>query len=459
MDKFFSNLGKGGKNDAKKNDAKKNDKEEKRAENWQGGFGELKPETGKQHNGMSSGGGGGGNNTDGKSKNINNVFSNAGAGIKDALGKIDLSISNKSKIHSKGGQSLGGSRPGVVLSICLDQPGPLGLVIEKSKSNQAFAVVAACVPKSQAELAGLKLGDIVCYPGTNGEREVPYDKFVASAKSGSRPVKFDVRRIESSILSGGGGGGGSADAFARKQAMIAAAEARDAKHKATQKPIPKTEKRTFTVVPSEETIYEYDGSNETEDTRRAVAAAKQSEKKDAERLGYNPYETNTMTSGQARTATVAASCGDIIAGNKGETPSPGSVNKPSDPTTKTPPEFDHAFSILATSNADHAAVLNSSSIMRKLINNAITKGQQGDEEASSKFRRVRLSNPKIKEAITDVQGALELMLCVGFILSENDEDGETYLVYPPGEKGASWLGDAMAVMQSYENGGITTEKI
>jgi hypothetical protein len=460
MDKFFSNLGKGGKNDAKKNDAKKKDEEEKRAEKWQGGFGELKSETDKQQ--KSSGGGGGGKNTDGKSKNGSNVFTNAGASIKDALGKIDLSNHNKSKIPSKGGQSLGGSRPGLVLSICLDQPGPLGIQVEKSKSNQAFAVVSACVPKSQAERAGLKLGDIVCYSGTNGEREIPYDKFVASAKSGSRPLKFDVRRIESSVLSGGGGGGGSADAFARKQAMIAAAEARDAKHKATQKAIPKTEKRTFTVDPSADTIYEYDGTNETEETRRAVAAAKQSEKKNAERLGYNPYETNKMTSVQARTAAMAAAYGDINAGNAngvGETPSPGRVNKPSDPTTTTPPEFDHAFSILVTSNADHAAVLNSSSIMRKLINNAITKGQQGDEEASSKFRRVRLSNPKIKEAITDVQGALELMLCVGFVLSENIEDSETYLVYPPGEKGASWLGDAMAVMQSYENGGITTEKI
>jgi hypothetical protein len=93
--------------------------------------------------------------------------------------------------------------------------------------------------------------------------------------------------------------------------------------------------------------------------------------------------------------------------------------------------------------------------MRTLINNAITKGQQGDEETSSKFRRVRLSNQKIKEAIADVQGALELMLCVGFVLSENDGDGETYLVYPPGEKGASWITDALEAMASYENGGMT----
>lgn len=255
----------------------------------------------------------------------------------------------------------------------------------------------------------------------------------------------------------GSGGGVSADAYARKQAVIAAAEARDAKHKATQRPIPRTERR---MEPKQEQLYVHDRTNVSEETRRAVAAAKNSERENALKLGYNPYETKAMTSGQARTATVAAACGDINAGVANverESPSPRRVNKPSDPASRTPPEFEHAFSILITSNADHAAVLNSTSIMRKLINNAITKGQLGDEEASSKFRRVRLTNPKIKEAITDVQGALELMLCVGFVLSENDEDGETYLIYPPGEKGASWLGDAIAVMQLYENGGITTE--
>ena len=446
MDKFFGK---------KKNDAKKNEsKEDKRAASWQGGFGELKPENGTQKKGVDPPGNtSGGNNVNGSTNNINNVFANAGAGIKDAFSKIDL---KSSKIPTKGGQSLGGARPGVVLSICLDQPGPLGLDIEKSKSNKGFAVIAKCMPKSQAEQAGLRRGDIVCYPGTNGEQEVPYEKFVATARSGTRPMKFDVRRIETSIVSGG-----SADAFARKQAMIAAAEARDAKHKATQKAIPKSERRTFSVDPTTETIYEYDETNETDETRRAVAAAKKSEKKDAERLGYNPYETNKMTSGQARNATVAVACGDINAGtatgsSRGEdATSIGRVKKPNDPTTVLPPEFDSAFSVLVTSNPDNDAVLSSLKVMRTLISNAITKGQQGDEETSSKFRRVRLSNQKIKEAIADVQGALELMLCVGFVLSENDIDGETYLVYPPGEKGASWLTDALESMASYENGGMT----
>ena len=90
--------------------------------------------------------------------------------------------------------------------------------------------------------------------------------------------------------------------------------------------------------------------------------------------------------------------------------------------------------------------------MRKLIANATTKGQLDGEDAV-KFRRIRLSNPKIKQVITDVQGALELMMAVGFVLSENEEDGETYLVYPPDIGPSEWLGKALERMETYERGG------
>jgi hypothetical protein len=128
MDKFFSSLGKGR---DKKNDDKKNDK--KNESSWQGGSGDM--DTIKQKNatiasridGVVSGGGD--NAATGSSKN-NNVFANAGAGISDALGKIDLfNKSNKTANSRGGGQSLGGSKPGVVLPICLDRPGPLGLEV------------------------------------------------------------------------------------------------------------------------------------------------------------------------------------------------------------------------------------------------------------------------------------------------------------------------------------------
>ena len=132
MEKFFSNLGKGG--DKKKNDDKKKD-EKKNESSWQGGSGDMETIRGKNATAASriggggGGGGGGGDNSTGGPKN-GNVFANAGAGISDALGKIDLfNKSNKATNNRGGGQSLGGSKPGVVLSICLDQSGPLGLTV------------------------------------------------------------------------------------------------------------------------------------------------------------------------------------------------------------------------------------------------------------------------------------------------------------------------------------------
>ncbi|KAL7541483.1 hypothetical protein ACHAXR_010962 [Thalassiosira sp. AJA248-18] len=480
MDKFFSNLGGGG--DKKNKSGNKNNGQRGKdgaSSDWQGGrSGDMDSMKKKNASTVASriGGGGGGGGSGNKASGNgnakgNNIFANAGAGINDALGKMDMfNKSNKTANSRGGGQSLGGMKPGKVFSVSLDKPGPFGIEVEKRKTSQATAIVSAIVPNGQADMAGLKRGDIVCHPRTNGEEEYRYDQFLAMAKSGRRPLRFDVRRIESSIVSGGDGRTGSksrasADSYARKQAVIAAAEAREAKHKAKQKPIPKTDKRMDGLQPKQQ-IYDHHQTEESEETRRAVAAVKQAEKDDAKNLGYNPYESKAMTSGQARTATVAMACGDITAENtpskitgsgEGGMSSPGRVNKPKDPTPKsqTPPtpQFEQAFSTLVTSNADNVAVLKSLGIMRKLINNAITKGQQGNDETSSKFRRVRLSNPKIKETVADIQGGLELMMSAGFVLSENDEDGETYLVFPPGEKGSSWLDSALEMMESYENGG------
>ncbi len=363
MDKFFSNLvggGGGGKKNNGKNEDKKQQSKDAPKNSWQGGSGDL--ESMKKKNAP----------VNSKLDSSKNILANAGAGINDALGKIDLFNKSNKAANTRGGQSLGG------------------------------------------------------------------------------------------INRGEGTGKSSLDANARKQAVIAAAEAREAKHKATQKPIPKTEKKMEDrEIKNRQQGYEHDPVIDSEETRRAVAAVKLAEKEDAVKLGYNPYEAKAMTSGQARTATVAMVKGGINAENapskiigSGETPSPGRIKKPNDPTAAEPsPEFEHAFSILVTSNSDHSAVLKSLSTMRTLISNATTKGQQGNDETSAKYRRVRLTNTKIIEAITNMHGALELMMSVGFVLSENEEDGETYLVYPPGEKEAAWVESALEMIDSYENGG------
>jgi hypothetical protein len=47
-----------------------------------------------------------------------------------------------------------------------------------------------------------------------------------------------------------------------------------------------------------------------------------------------------------------------------------------------------------------------------------------------------------------VHGALDIMMACGFSLV--DEDGESYLVYPPADTGPVWLSRAMHQMHQYE---------
>ena len=447
MDKFLSNLrGEGG---AKKDENKKG------SDQWRGGSSDmdaLKKKNASTASKVSNSVKGVVPKKSGSSGKNNNVFEKAN----EALGKMDLFNNSKQNKNSRsGGARLGGALPGRAIPIILQEKGPLGIEVEKRRNSDKTAIISRIIPNSQAERAGLQRGDIVCHPG--GQDEYPYTQFISMAKSGKRPLRFDVRRLEF----GGGnktnnGKKVTADSQLRKEAVIAAAEAREAKFKAKTAPKPK-------AVPklSVENVQHQLHTNQvdSEETKRAIDAVKQAERDDAEKLGYNPYEARAMTGGQARTATVAMTTGTIsaenaptkISGSGGTDPPPGRVDAPVDPTSALlDPAFEHAFQTLVTSNADHSAVLKSTKIMRTLITNAITKGQQGDDETSAKFRRVRLSNPKIKEAITDVNGALELMMCVGFVLSENDDDGETYLVYPPGDTGPEWLKSGIARMEGYE---------
>ena len=463
MDKFLSNLrGEGG--DKNKKDANNKKAGSNNDKQWRGGSSDMDAIKKKNVSAASKIGNAVKEGT--TKKGDNNVFANAGKGINEALGKIDLFNNNKQNKNARGGGArLGGTLPGRVISISLGESGALGIEVEKRKNSEKTAIISRVIAGNQAERAGLQRGDIVCHVG--GQEEYPYKQFVALAKSGKRPLRFDIRRIESSVLNGNNnksttnsGKKVSADAQLRKQAVIAAAEAREAKFKAKTAPKPKSAPKSTSTDKVQHHYLHTTDVEDSEETKRAIDAVKQAELADAEKLGYNPYEARAMTSGQARTATVAMTTGTISAENApskisgdNNMASPGRTNAPSDPadaSVSLDPTFEHAFQALVTSNAEHSAVLKSMKIMRTLITNATTKGQQGGDETSSKFRRVRLSNPKIREAITDMNGALELMMCVGFVLSENEDDGETYLVYPPGDTGPDWLKNGIARMEAYE---------
>lgn len=378
---------------------------------------------------------------------------------------------------SGSGQSLGGTQPGKVIDVQLDDPGPLGVKIEKRPNSQGTAIVAMVVPDSQAHKAGIQRGDILCFSGSNGTEEIMYDVFIQLAASDQRPLCFEIRRVQSKATKKTGGDNSassssssssslSAEAYARKQAVIVAAEKRDKAHKSKYKPAPKSKTNLPALLSTAERqrleeerlarVTEMATQEPmTEASRKAREEAKNREAKNAAQLGYNPYETSRATAGQARQATVAQSHGTMNgAGDGSESARLPAVRPPADtPEAKDDilpsPYFSEAFESVVTSN-ENAAAISSVGIMRKLIVNATTKGQNRDDEATAaKFRRVRLANAKIKAAIVDVEGALDVMLSAGFQLVE--EDGESVLIFPPSADIEDWLPAALKQMELYES--------
>jgi hypothetical protein len=373
---------------------------------------------------------------------------------------------------SGNGQSLGGSQPGKVIDVQLDDPGPLGVKIEKRPNSQGTAIVAMVVPDSQAHKAGMQRGDILCFSGSNGTEEIMYDMFIQLAASDQRPLCFEIRRVQSKATKSASGNNSasssslSAEAYARKQAVIAAAEKRDKAHKSKLKPLPKRKDNLPALLSTAERqrleeerlarVTEMANQEPmTEASRKAREEAKNREAANAAQLGYNPYETSRATAGQARSATTAQSHGTM----QGTSDGSGTASLPVvRPPAETPAikedmipssSFSEAFESVVTSN-ENAAAISSMGIMRKLIVNATTKGQNRDDEVSAaKFRRVRLANAKIKAAIVDVEGAVDVMLSAGFQLVE--EDGESVLIFPPGATIEDWLPAALTQMERYEH--------
>lgn len=260
--------------------------------------------------------------------------------------------------------------------------------------------------------------------------------------------------------------------------MIAAAEARDKQNKQKKKPIRKpTELSAAEKKRIEDRREQLAVKNETymadaplsDEARRAVEAAKTDEVAHANQLGYNPYEAVKGTGQQASNTVTNITHGAIHAGSSGsssggtqnratkKTPSAKSTSTIAKPSTSTStpsvgpinPTFDDAFASLVTTNGSSEQIKKSLRIMRKLIANATAPNLDVDDNK----RKVRISNPNkhIQAAVNDMNGALDVMFSVGFIMSEDEVDSETYLVYPPGDV-PSWLTAALQRMEQYESG-------
>lgn len=404
---------------------------------------------------------------------------------------------NSTATFSGAGQSLGGGTSGTVVAVTLSEPGPLGLQVEKS--SRGTAIVAAVVDESQARRAGLARGDVLCFAGSGGAEEIGYDMFLELAASAQRPLCFEVRRggvppttkknaaaADNATATKNGNmapasassSSSSAEAYNRKQAVMAAAEKRERAHQKYHKPIKKKETAQLPTIVSTAERHRLererlqriadesasDAASAHGHRAAAVASAKAAEQSTVEQLGYNPYAAQNLTAGQARHAATASTHG-ALRPPPADLPSAAESNRP--PAAVAPPplaaaaigepslEFQHAFETTVTSSVDHAAVVNSVGILRKLIVNATTKGQQttaggnsDDEAEAAKFRKVRLGNPKIRAAVTDMAGAVDVLLAVGFQLHA-DGDGESVLVFPPADPGPEWLASALQQMERY----------
>lgn len=77
----------------------------------------------------------------------------------------------------------------------------------------------------------------------------------------------------------------------------------------------------------------------------------------------------------------------------------------------------------------------------KLFNNIV------NEPENPKFRKIRLSNPKIREAIVEVNAGVDLLECVGFVLKEENHEMWAVVENVPGEEEISLIKEAVGLLE------------
>jgi len=91
--------------------------------------------------------------------------------------------------------------------------------------------------------------------------------------------------------------------------------------------------------------------------------------------------------------------------------------------------------------ADPPPLVAAVEVLKRLLGNLLR------EPGSDKFRRVRLGNPRIKEAVADREGGMELLEAVGFRVG--DEGGELFAVMDevPGDARLSEIRRAVLLLE------------
>lgn len=88
---------------------------------------------------------------------------------------------------------------------------------------------------------------------------------------------------------------------------------------------------------------------------------------------------------------------------------------------------------------------NSIEVMKKLLGNVVR------EPSSEKFRKIRMGNPKIREAISEVKGGVEVLESVGFTI--RDEDGELWAIMEvPSEDRINSIKEAVEMLERGQSG-------
>lgn len=83
-------------------------------------------------------------------------------------------------------------------------------------------------------------------------------------------------------------------------------------------------------------------------------------------------------------------------------------------------------------------------VVLKLLRNVVR------EPGNEKFRRIRMSNPKIKEAVGEVKGGVELLECLGFELGE--EGGEVWAtMQAPSEEQLAVVREAVSFLERWKS--------